>query len=102
MKNLRLFHKTIFCGVLAYPIVFPLFAAVGCDPNAPDRDVKRLFPESTGFKTLYVSIAQKGGEALLRQVEARLGDRFQGPYETVEVPYTKYHVFRGKALLGEL
>jgi hypothetical protein len=78
----------------------PLFAAVGCDLNDPDRDVKRLFPESTGYKTLYVSIAQKGGEALLRQVEARLGDRFQGLYETVEVPYTMYQVFRGKELIG--
>lgn len=100
MKKLRLFQKTIFCGVLAYLIVFPLFAAVGCDLNDPDRDVKRLFPESTGYKTLYVSIAQKGGEALLRQVEARLGDRFQGLYETVEVPYTMYQVFRGKELIG--
>jgi hypothetical protein len=47
-----------------------------------------------------VSIAQKGGEALLRQVEARLGDRFQGLYETIEVPYTMYQVFRGKELIG--
>jgi len=73
---------------------------VGCDLNDPDRDVKRLFPDSTGYKTLYVSIAQKGGEALLREVEARLGDRFQGLYETIEVPYTMYQVFRGKELIG--
>jgi len=100
MKKLRLFRKGIFCVALAYLIVFPLFAAVGCDLNDPDRDVKRLFPESTGFKTLYVSIAQKGGEALLRQVEERLGDRFQGLYETAEVPYTMYQVIRGKELIG--
>jgi hypothetical protein len=78
----------------------PLFAAVGCDLNDPDRDVKRLFPESTGYKTIYVSIAQKGGEELLRQVEERLGDRFQGLYETIDVPYTMYQVFRGKELIG--
>jgi len=100
MKKLRLFRKIVFCGVLAYLAVSPLLAAVGCDLNDPDRDVKRLFPESTGYKTLYVSIAQKGGEALLRQVEARLGDRFQGLYETVDVPYTMYQVFRGKELIG--
>jgi hypothetical protein len=100
MKPLQLFWKSVFCCVLIYLIVSPLFAAVGCDLNDPDRDVKRLFPESTGYKTLYVSIAQKGGEALLRQVEARLGDRFQGLYETIEVPYTMYQIFRDKELIG--
>ena len=39
-----------------------LHAAVGCDLNDPDRDVKRLFPGSTGYKTLYVSISKKGGD----------------------------------------
>jgi len=78
----------------------PLQAAVGCDLNDPDRDVKRLFPESTGYKTLYLSIAQKGGEAMLRRVEERLGDRFQGLYETIDVPYTMYQIFKGKDLIG--
>ena len=44
-------------------------AAVGCDLNDPDRDVKRLFPESTGYKTQYMSIDQKGGDALLKEIE---------------------------------
>jgi len=100
MKQLRFFWKSIFCGILISMMISPLFAAVGCDLNDPDRDVKRLFPESTGYKTLYVSIAQKGGAALLREVEARLGDRYQGLYETMDVPYTMYQVFRGKELIG--
>lgn len=78
----------------------PLLAAVGCDLNDPDRDVKRLFPESTGYKTLYVTIAQKGGNEMLRRVEARLGDKFQGLYETADVPYTMYQIFKGKDLVG--
>jgi hypothetical protein len=78
----------------------PLFAAVGCELTDPDRDVKRLFPESTGYKTLYVTIAQKGGDALLRRVEERLGDKFKGLYETADVPYTMYQVFKGKDLIG--
>ncbi|MCX6563715.1 MAG: hypothetical protein NTU60_08930 [Candidatus Aminicenantes bacterium] len=90
--------------VAVFLIVFiaaaPLLAAVGCDLNDPDRDVKRLFPESTGYKTLYVTIAQKGGEPLLRRVEARLGDKFQGLYETMDVPYTMYQIFKGKDLIG--
>jgi hypothetical protein len=77
-----------------------LFAAVGCDLNDPDRDVKRLFPESTGYKTLYVSVAQKGGEALLRKIEERLGDKFKGLFETGDVPYTMYQIFKGKELIG--
>ena len=78
----------------------PLLAAVGCDLNDPDRDVKRLFPESTGYKTLYVSIDKSGGEAMLKRVEARLGDGFKGLYETGDVPYTMYQIFKGKDLIG--
>ena len=77
-----------------------LLAAVGCDLNDPGRDVKRLFPESTGYKTLYVSIAKRGGDALLREIEARLGDPFKGLYETIDVPYTMYEIYRGTELVG--
>jgi len=77
-----------------------LSAAVGCDLNDPDRDVKRLFPASTGYKTLYVSIAKKGGDGLLRQIEARLGDKFSGLFETADVPFTMYEIFKGADLIG--
>jgi hypothetical protein len=77
-----------------------LYAAVGCDLNDPDRDVKRLFPESTGYKTLYVSIAKKGGDELLRRIETRLGDKFTGLYETADVPYTMYEIYKGPDLIG--
>jgi hypothetical protein len=77
-----------------------LFAAVGCDLNDPNRDVKRLFPESTGYKTLYVSIAKKGGDALLKEVESRLGDSFKGLFETADVPYTMYEIYKGNELIG--
>ncbi|OGD11847.1 MAG: hypothetical protein A2Y86_07940 [Candidatus Aminicenantes bacterium RBG_13_62_12] len=100
MGKPRLLGKIIVAWAMFGLIMAPLSAAVGCDLNDPDRDVKRLFPESTGYKTLYVSIDQKGGAGLLREVEARLGDRFQGLYETVDVPYTMYQIFRGKELIG--
>lgn len=77
-----------------------LAAAVGCDLNDPDRDVKKLFPGNTSFKTLYVSISQKGGAALLTKIEQRLGDNFQGLYETADVPYTMYQIYKGKELIG--
>jgi hypothetical protein len=77
-----------------------LTAAVGCDLNDPDRDVRRLFPESTGYRTEYVSIARSGGEEMLQRIETRLGDRFQGLFETMDVPYTMYRIFRGETLIG--
>jgi hypothetical protein len=77
-----------------------LYAAVGCDLNDPDRDVKRLFPESTSDKTIYVSISRKGGDELLRKIEARLGDPFTGLFETADVPYTMYEIYKGTTLIG--
>ena len=76
------------------------WGAVGCDLNDPDRDVARLFPESTGYKTHYVSIDRKGGEPLLTKVETRLGDKFHGIYETIDVPYTIYEIFANKKRIG--
>jgi len=77
-----------------------LHAAVGCDLNDPDRDVKRLFPGSTGYKTFYVSISKAGGDELLRRIEARLGDKFTGLFETADVPYTMYKIYKGADLIG--
>jgi hypothetical protein len=76
------------------------WAAVGCDLNDPDRDVSRLFPESTGYKTIYTSVAQRGGEKLLAKVETKLGDKFHGLYETIDVPYTIYEIFNNKKKVG--
>jgi hypothetical protein len=78
----------------------PAFAAVGCDLNDPDRDVARLFPGSTGYKTRYVWVKQAGGRALLEKIERRLGDKFKGLYETMEVPYTLYDIYKDKELVG--
>jgi hypothetical protein len=74
--------------------------AVGCELNDPDRDVKRLFPGATGYKTLYMSISKKGGAPLLARIEARLGDTFHGIYETPDVPYTIYEIYRDRQRVG--
>ncbi len=78
----------------------PASGAVGCDLNDPDRDVARLYPGSTGYRTTYASIEKRGGEPLLRKIEARLGDRFRGLYETIDVPYTIYTIYAGTNLIG--
>ena len=91
--------KKLFLSLL---LLVPIlsYAAVGCDLNDPDRDVKRFFPESTTYKTTYVSIAEKGGDTLLKKVEQRLGDKFTGLYETSEVPFTVYTIYKNKEILG--
>lgn len=86
--------------ILMAMAALPLLAAVGCELNDPDRDVKRLFPDSTGYKTLYASILKKGGAGLLKEVERRLGDSFKGLFETADVPYTMYSIFRGQENIG--
>ncbi|GFO59580.1 hypothetical protein GMST_19050 [Geomonas silvestris] len=74
--------------------------AVGCDLNDPDRDVARLFPGSTGYKTVYIDLRKLGGDRLVAQVESRLRDRLHGLYETVDVPYTVYVIYQGKKKIG--
>lgn len=76
-------------------------AAVGCDLNDPDRDIQRLFPGAkVTYKTAYLSLARLGGEKTLRAVEERLGDKFSGLYETIDVPYTLYTLYQDGQLAG--
>src|SRR6185369_2083862 len=61
----------------------PAWGAVGCDLNEPDRDVKRLFPGSTGYKTVSLEIQKVGGQNLLTKIQSRLQDKLHGLYEII-------------------
>ena len=37
---------------------------------------------------------------MLTRIQERLGDTFHGLYETIEVPYTLYEIYRGKEKIG--
>jgi len=76
------------------------FAAVGCSLDDPDRDVKRLFPESSGYKTTFVTLKEIGAEALQKEIEEKLGDRFELVYENLDVPYAYYTILKGKQIIG--
>jgi hypothetical protein len=76
------------------------WGAVGCDLNEPDKDVKRLFPGSTGFKTATLEIQKVGGQQLLSKIESRLRDKLHGLYETIDEPYTIYVVYANKKKIG--
>jgi hypothetical protein len=93
LKTLLVFTVLIFSVRAAY-------AAVGCSLNDPDRDVKRIFPESTGYKTIFVTIKEKGGEALKKEVEEKLKDKLEPVYESLDVPYAFYTVLKGKDSIG--
>jgi len=87
--------------VLLIPVsVLSSLAAVGCDLNNADRDVPRLFPESTSYKTSYVSIAQRGGDALFKKIGNRLGSAYLPLYAPIDVPYTLYEIYRDKKKIG--
>jgi len=88
--------------ILAMLVLFAgsAWAAVGCSLNDPDRDVKRIFPESTGYKTTFVTIKEKGGEALKKEVEEKLNDKLESVYESLDVPYAFYTALKGKDPIG--
>jgi hypothetical protein len=77
-----------------------VFGAVGCSLNDPDRDIKRLFPDSTNYKTEFISIQERGGQKLADEIQAKLGDKFEPVYETIDVSYAFYTVLKNDKLLG--
>jgi hypothetical protein len=78
------------------------FAAIGCTLNDPDRDVKRIFPESTAYRTYFISIEERGGESLFREVEEKLGDALDTKYEVMDTPYAYYDILKGKDVIGRI
>ena len=96
---------SFYAAVAAFLLIMrlgsgPAWGAVGCDLNEPDRDVKRLFPGSTGYKAVSIEIQKVGGDKLLARIEARLRDKLRGLYETVDVPYTIYVIYANKKKIG--
>lgn len=79
-----------------------VFSAVGCTLNDPDRDVKRLFPEATGYLTEFITIEERGGSSLEIQVEKLLDDRLNGEFENMDVPYAYYTVRSGEKIIGRI
>ena len=74
------------------------YAAVGCTLNNPDSDIKRLFPDSTSYKTVFLQIDQHGGKSMYQKVQKLLGDKFDTVYETIDVPYAYYKIFKGNKI----
>ena len=82
--------------VLSSAIGAPAQAATGCDLNFPDRDVPRLVPGATGFKSRYHHLTA----VTLQDVVSRLGGNYRVLYEPLDVPYSVYEVFAGDKQVG--
>ena len=100
MNRKKLACMSIVILILILLQVEVIHAAVGCSLNDPDRDVKRIFPKSTGYRTQFITIAERGGESILKLVEAELGDKLDPEYEPIDVAYAYYTVLKGKEVIG--
>ena len=97
MKNI---FKALMIFMVSVLFAQAAYAAVGCSLTDPDRDVKRIFPASTGYKTTFITIKERGGEVLKKQIEEKFQDKFEPVYESIEVPYAFYTVLKGKDAVG--
>jgi hypothetical protein len=79
-----------------------LSAAVGCSLNDPDRDVKRIFPQSTNYKTEYISLDSQGGDKIVAEIEKRLGDKFDPKFEKKNIEYSFYTILQGSVVIGRI
>lgn len=75
---------------------------MGCTLNDPDRDIRRIFPEATGYRTEFIRIDERGGTELAAEVERKLGDTLDTIYETLDVPYAYYTVLKGREPIGRV
>jgi len=93
--------KIVIISVIIFSMSL-LKAAVGCSLNEPDKEVKRFFPTSTGYKTEYISIDSQGGEETAKLIEANLHDELNPKYESLSVDYSYYTILREKEVIGRI
>ncbi len=91
---------TLAAGLLLAAVPRPAHAIQGCTLNDPDRDIRRLFPESTDYRTTFIALSDRGGDADRTWLAARLGAELDPVYEAVDLPYAYYEVLKGKEVLG--
>ena len=77
-----------------------IFGAVGCTLNNPDRDIRRLFRKATNYKTEFITIKERGGEELAKEIETKLKGKLEPRYESLDVPYAYYTVLDKKEVIG--
>ncbi len=106
-KRLILFLASLTLSILFKTTnAFPQAQVVPCQLNNPDQDTLRLFPDRTNYRTEFIrtdEVGEKrklGGEALYRELEKRLGDRWDPIWETKDIPYVFYEILKGPERIG--
>jgi len=92
--------KRVFLALIVLAACGRVLAAVGCTLNDPDRDIKRLFPKATNYKTEFIEIRDRGDKELMKEIEKKLGDKLEPVYEKIDVPYAYYTILSKKEIIG--
>ena len=100
--NNKLLTYTIVLLCVAYVSERSASGATGCTLNDPDRDIRKIFPDATGYKTEFISIEEKGGQKLADRLESTLKDELDSKYEALDVPYAYYDVLKGREIIGRV
>lgn len=100
MKSAYKYRTMITCLTLLMIHSAVLYGAVGCTLKDPDRDIRRLFPKATNYKTEFYSIQDNGYPGLRAEVEAKLNDTLDTIHEPNDVPYAYYTVLQDKNIIG--
>ena len=95
-----MYRKIMFIILIVLSGIQNLYAAVGCTLNNPDRDIKRLFPKATNYKTEFITIKDHGGKELVKEIETKLKDKLEPTYESIDAPYAYYTVLKKKETIG--
>ncbi|MFH0855502.1 MAG: hypothetical protein V1869_03170 [Candidatus Omnitrophota bacterium] len=86
--------------------VFSQSQVVPCQLSQPDQDTLRLFPDRTNYRTEFIrtdEVGDKrglGGEALYKELERRLDDKWDPVWETKDIPYVFYEILKGSDRIG--
>ena len=92
--------------VLIKSNAFSQSQVVPCQLNNPDQDTLRLFPDRTNYRTEFIRTDEVGesrgldGEALYKELERRLGDKWDPIWETKDIPYVFYEILKGPDRIG--
>jgi len=95
-----MYRKIMFIILIVLSGIQNLYAAVGCTLNNPDRDIKRLFSKATNYKTEFITIKERGGRELVKEIETKLKDKLEPTYESIDAPYAYYTVLKKKETIG--
>lgn len=95
----KTWRTAAFAFIMAV-VAWTSHAVTVCTLKDPDRDVRRFFPQATNYKSNRIVVGQAGGDAAIRDIEARLGDKLDPKYEGKDVEHTTYTVLKGKAVVG--